>query len=296
MKMKHWLGSLALLVLVFGSVSAQATDETALILERDATQIHYWVAGAEDAPLIVLTHGAGMDHRMFDPQIEPLVDAGYRVLTWDVRGHGLSKPLGDEFTMELAAADLLALLDELAVEQAILVGQSMGGYISQYAYLAQPERVRALAMIGSMSVTQPYSEFEMQALAASQSLLANFPYPALIQITAGRVAELPDVQEYVREAMAQLTHDEFNSIWAGVATAISADGVPNRPLEVPLLITHGANDTSGLIRAKAPAWVAAEPQVTYVVIPAAAHNANQDNAAFFNETLLAWLATVNEKD
>ena len=58
---------------------------------------------------------------------------------------------------------------------------------------------------------------------------------------------------------------------------------------MPLLLTHGDQDATGSIRRQAPWWAAYEPDVRYVVIPDASHNANQDNRAFFNETLRAFL-------
>lgn len=72
------------------------------ILDRSGSEIHYWVTGLEDGPLVAFTHGATMDYRMFDPQVGPVVNAGYRVLTWNVRGHRRSKPIGDAFTAECA--------------------------------------------------------------------------------------------------------------------------------------------------------------------------------------------------
>jgi pimeloyl-ACP methyl ester carboxylesterase len=66
---------------------------------------------------------------MFDAQL-PAVVQSYRVLVWDVRGHGQSQPVGTGFSILLATEDLLAILDEAGYEQAKLVGQSMGSYIA----------------------------------------------------------------------------------------------------------------------------------------------------------------------
>ena len=63
------------------------------VIERAGSRIHAGTDGPDGGPLVALTHGASMDHRMFEPQLEPLTTAGYRVLTWDLRGHGRSKPI-----------------------------------------------------------------------------------------------------------------------------------------------------------------------------------------------------------
>jgi pimeloyl-ACP methyl ester carboxylesterase len=60
---------------------------TQLVLEREGCTLHYWLAGPKDRPLVVLTHGATMDHRMFVAQVAALAPH-HRVLTWDVRGRG----------------------------------------------------------------------------------------------------------------------------------------------------------------------------------------------------------------
>jgi pimeloyl-ACP methyl ester carboxylesterase len=122
------------------------TAITQHVLERVGCTLHYWLTGREDRPLVVLSHGATMDHRMFAAQVAALAPH-YRVLFWDVRGHGLSQPLNEDFSLRQAVADLLALLDHLGYERAALVGHSMGGYISQELAFLQPERVTALVTI-----------------------------------------------------------------------------------------------------------------------------------------------------
>ncbi|MCI0393621.1 MAG: alpha/beta fold hydrolase [Chloroflexi bacterium] len=92
-------------------------------LERNGCPIHYWLSEKEERPLVVLTHGAGADHQMFDAQVTVL-DQHYSVLIWDVRGHGLSRPIGDAFSIHVAVADLLAILDGIGRQQAIFAGQS----------------------------------------------------------------------------------------------------------------------------------------------------------------------------
>lgn len=68
------------------------------VLERAGCPIHYWLTGPEERPLVVFTHGATIDHREFDPQV-PVVAEEYRVLTWDVRSHGQSRPAREAFSI-----------------------------------------------------------------------------------------------------------------------------------------------------------------------------------------------------
>ena len=66
------------------------------IVKRKGCPIHFWLAGEADKPLVIFTHGASADHRMFDAQVSMLAK-DYRVMTWDVRGHGESQPMGEGF-------------------------------------------------------------------------------------------------------------------------------------------------------------------------------------------------------
>jgi 3-oxoadipate enol-lactonase len=261
---------------------------TEYTLERPGCTIHYWLGGREDRPLVALLHGATMDHRMFDSQLEALAEH-YRVLSWDNRGHGASRPLTGNFHLEDCADDLVALLDHLGVEKAVLVGQSMGGMIAQHIYLRAPERVRAIVIIGSVNITFPFAKWEVWALKLSLPLFNLWPYGSFARTVAKSTAIKPEVQKYALETINQLSHEEFLTIWRAVSIAVDEKGIPDHRIRVPLLLTHGDHDNTGSIRKQAPSWAAQEPDVQYVVIPDAGHNANQDNPAFFNRVLLEFL-------
>jgi pimeloyl-ACP methyl ester carboxylesterase len=71
---------------------------TSYVFEYRGCPLHYWLTGPQDAPLVVFTHGADMNHESWDG-IVPLAAQRYRVLTWDVRLHGLSRPGGEPYTV-----------------------------------------------------------------------------------------------------------------------------------------------------------------------------------------------------
>src|SRR5580692_8272444 len=102
-----------------------------------------------DGPVVVLSHGYLMDSSMFGPQVTALAPA-YRVITWDERGFGGTRATGP-FTYWDSASDVLALLDHLGIERAVLGGMSQGGFLSLRAALTAPDRVRALILIDSQA-------------------------------------------------------------------------------------------------------------------------------------------------
>jgi pimeloyl-ACP methyl ester carboxylesterase len=74
---------------------------TAHVLERLGCPLHYWVSGPEGRPLVVFTHGLCVDHRSWQYQALEVAKE-YRVMNWDVRGQGLSQPMGQRFSAALA--------------------------------------------------------------------------------------------------------------------------------------------------------------------------------------------------
>lgn len=264
------------------------TALTEYILKREGYQIHYWVGGQENSPLVALMHGATMDHRMFNAQIEALIPE-YRVLVWDARGHGKSQPIGNEFSLETCAADLLAILDKTGVGKAVIGGQSLGGYITQHVYIAAPHRVKAAIIIGSTPLAKAYSKLDILALKATMPLFKIWPYGHLTKTIARNTATTEPVRNYALQASRQVDHQNFLRIWKAVTLAVDEQGRADFKINVPLLLMHGQHDRTGSIRRDMPRWSETEPCAFYHVIPDAGHNANQDNPAFTNEKILEFL-------
>src|SRR6516225_6439653 len=114
-------------------------------------EISYTDSGGH-GPAVVFSHGYLMDHTMFDAQVAALAPE-YRVITWDERGHGGTTAPGP-FSYWDSARDVLALLDQLGIEEAVLGGMSQGGFLSLRAAMLAPRRVRGLILIDSQAGTE----------------------------------------------------------------------------------------------------------------------------------------------
>jgi pimeloyl-ACP methyl ester carboxylesterase len=233
-----------------------------------------------------------MDHRMFNPQVEALLP-DYRVLVWDARGHGQSQPLGEGFSMERCAADMLAILDHLGVERAVVGGQSLGGYFAQHMYLQAAERVQAMIVIGSTPITKAYNALEVWALKATMPLFNLWPYKNFVRVVARNTTLDDEVRDYALEAIRQIPQEDFLTIWKAVTVAVDGEGKPGVTFDVPLLLVHGESDRTGTIKRDMPEWAAQAPHASYHVIPQAGHNANQDNPAATNRFIREFLASLN---
>lgn len=133
--------------------------------------------GRGDVPAVVLVHGYSVDLRLWDETVPALLEAGFRVVRYDVSGHGRSLVPPSGYTYPDYAADLAELLDRLnvdrpitealAVDSAHVVGLSMGGGIALQFALDYPQRVRSLTLVDSALPGFTYSpEFsrEVEAL------------------------------------------------------------------------------------------------------------------------------------
>ena len=118
---------------------------TGTIEVDDGATLAYDEAGA--GPAVVLIHPGLWDRRTWDDQMASFPRAGYRTIRYDVRGYGASsRPTGAPYSH---VRDLVAIMDGLGVEQAALVGCSMGGAIAIDATLEHPQRVWALAPVAA---------------------------------------------------------------------------------------------------------------------------------------------------
>jgi reactive intermediate/imine deaminase len=117
-------------------------------VEHDGESIYYEVVGEGGVPL-VLSHGAGGNHAVWYQQVAPFA-ADRTVITWDHRGYGRSSDRADRSGPEAATGDLLALLDELGISRADLVGQSMGGWTTVGAVLARPGLARSVVLADTL--------------------------------------------------------------------------------------------------------------------------------------------------
>jgi pimeloyl-ACP methyl ester carboxylesterase len=257
------------------------------IFERLGCQIHYWLTGPIDAPLVVFTHGVSMDHTMFTTQVD--------ALTWDVRGHNKSQPMGDDFSMGLMAEDLTALLDHLGYEQAILVGHSMGGLVSQEFLFRQPERVRALVTIGSFCVTlKPSKVFEI-LMKISPTAINLLPYSFFKWIASRHITATDETRAYVDQVLSRISKQQFVTMWRAVVNCIHLE--PDYRITHPLLITYGQHDNLGFgfIKQQIRAWAKRDTDGHRIAVPSTAHNAHQENPGFFNPLVLEFLEQLPDQ-
>jgi len=108
-------------------------------------EIYYEDVGSHEALPVVLIHGFPFNQAMWQPQIAAL-EIRFRIIAYDLRGHGRSGVGDGQYTLEFYVDDLIGLLDHLKVKKAVLCALSMGGYIALRAVERNPERILGLIL------------------------------------------------------------------------------------------------------------------------------------------------------
>ncbi len=160
-------------------LAVEGVDVEHRYVDARGLRMHVALAGPEGGDPVVLVHGWPQHWWIWRGVIPPLVEAGYRCICPDLRGHGWTEAPPDGYEKEQFATDLLAALDELGVERFKLVGHDWGGFASFLIALREPQRVEKLL---ALSIIHPWLrrrggpvEFAKQLLGASYQFVIASP-------------------------------------------------------------------------------------------------------------------------
>ena len=233
---------------------------------------------------VILSHGYGATRRMWDGQHAALGDR-YRLITWDMRGHGQTVASDDpaQYSTELTVADIQALLSSQGVSRAVVGGLSLGGYMSLAFYLAHPEMVEALVICDSgpgYRNAEARAAWNERAHQRAQNLEARG-----LDAFGGRSREVREALSHHRSAQG-LAHAARGMLAQADSRVI--DGLA--AIRVPTLIIVGDRDEPFL----APCQYMAKkiPGARLEMIAGAGHSSNLDEPAAFDRVLLDFLDSL----
>ncbi len=235
---------------------------------------------------VILSHGFLMDHTMFDAQVEVLKNS-YRVITWDERGFGGTKAVGD-FTYWDSARDVIGLMDHLGLASAVVGGMSQGGFLSLRVALLAPERVKGLILIDTQSGTEAPETIEPY----------NQLHAAWVEHGAGAVQDViagiilgPGTWTEWYAKWATLEPEQFTYAFGCL---MHRDDITERLGEItcPSLIIHGTDDVA-IPLAKAEILRDGLGGPTHLVtIDGGPHAANMTHPEPVNKAIVEFLQTL----
>jgi 3-oxoadipate enol-lactonase len=169
-----------------------------------AIRYHHVVEGSSDVPVLVLADSIGTTLDMWRPQMAQLAGR-FRIVRFDLPGHGGSPAPDGPYTIAGLGRGLIALLDELGIERAHLVGLSIGGMISMWVAAAAPERVDRLALLSTSALLGPPQGWASRAetvlaegmAAITELVVGRWFTPAFVAAHPGLVAEMRAMLESV---------------------------------------------------------------------------------------------------
>ncbi len=245
---------------------------------------------------IVLIHGLGARADRWRRNIGPLADAGYRCVAFDLPGHGLASKDGDFNFSALGCARLVFdLMTELDIERAVLVGTSLGGYIAAHIACSAPDRIAAMALVGTIGIVP-------MGLEARRTLGARFAAVTRDGIERKlRTVMFDDATEVTPQFIEEEwrinngpgAHAAFARIAQYIAERIDDDVVGERlaalPDRPPTAIIWGRDDRAIPLSVGHAARDLLRPEL-YAEIPDAAHAPYFERAEAFNTLLLDFLS------
>ena len=210
---------------------------------RAADGTAYALHGPKDAPMVVLIHGLGLTHAVWDQMI-PALSAQFCVLTYDMLGHGQT-PAQPKPDLAALAAQVARLLDELGRKKAAIVGFSLGGMIARRFAQDYPARTQALGILHS-----PYrrSDAAQAAIVARVDQAQSQGPSATVEAALERWftddfrAQNPAMMDKVRGWVLGNNAATYPDYYRIFALGIDEVVAPNPPISCPALVVTGDED------------------------------------------------------
>jgi len=263
-------------------------------IDANGIKMEYRVDGKEGAPYVTFVTGIANDHTMWDPQI-PELGKEFRLLRYDLRGHGDTRATEGDYSIELLVRDLMSLLTELNIQKTHLVGLGLGGCIAQAAAIEHPLQFHSLAACCCRAQMVP--DFAALWHKLREAVEKN-GIEVIVEPTAQRwfsdefKAAHPQVMQNVRNMIRGTTVLGYMGVTAAFLGLALEERLPQ--IKIPTLYLSGAEDRIG-----GPPELMAElakkvPGAKHRSVPKAAHIANIQNPRGFNAALLEFLKERRE--
>ena len=291
---------------------ATAAAPGARTITADGVQSVIAEAGDPQDPALLLIHGFGGSTFGYRDVMEPLAARGWHVVAIDLPGFGLSeKSWGRDYSHKAQATFALAVLDQLKVDRAVLLGHSMGGNVISWMLALAPERVAGLAYIDA-AVVQPKIGVSSSPSAAAL-LLDVPPIRRLTRIVIRNAFSPATFGELLSSAFA-VKSAVTPTLVAGYAASsllrdwdlallgIIRDGAENALPETIATLSAAASTPPTLILwGRDDSWVpltsgevlrADLPEAEWVVLPGIGHVPFEEDAPAFIAAVGGWLDTL----
>lgn len=261
------------------------------ILQTKKGKVFYWRSESwnDGKDTIFFLHGLTADHSMFDGQIRGFSE-DYNLLTWDTPAHGKSRPFAS-FDFEDTSDYIRSILDKLSVDQVILAGQSLGGFLAQSFIKRYPERVKCFISIDSTPYGSGYySGFDIWILKQVEWMAHLYPFRMMKKAMAKQVSATQKSYENMMQMLSPYNKSELCHLM-GLGYAGFLDDNCELKIPCPVLLILGEKDRTGKVAQYNKAWTR-QTGYSLKIIKNAAHNVNVDKPEEVNECIRRFLSEM----
>ena len=247
--------------------------------------LYYEVIG--EGPALIFTHGASLNYQQWDKQAIKFKD-NYKVITWDVRGHGNSSLPEGPVNPDDFSADLIGLMNYLKIDNAVLCGLSMGGHISLQTAIKYPKRVKGLILIGT-PCSNSFNLYQKITVPINRFCTRLIPKDITAQLMAKALSKYnPDNYQYMIDSFALISPDNWQRLWSAITRMDSKDEL--HKVKCSTLILIGEHDN--LTRSMQSYMHNNISHSELKTIPNAHHGTNLDNPDAVNEEIAQFIEKI----
>lgn len=258
----------------------------------NGVKLHWRESGAGQ-DVVLFIHGFPFHSAMWGPQLEAAPE-GWRFIAPDLRGFGNSEAGSEQFSIDLFADDAIALLDHLNIEQVVVCGLSMGGYVALSIAERYPHRMRAVVLAAtrasSDSAEARKARHELAARTREQGSLAVVDAMMPKMISGATRIQRPEVSDFVR-VMMQTANAE---VMARTLEALAARADYREKLQAincAAMVVRGDQDE--IISREDVDLLARQVRgAKYEMVPNVAHLPNLEAPDVFNKLMNTFLRTL----
>lgn len=265
---------------------------TTQTIKTNGVDTAYRFDGPENGHVVLMSNSLMSNHRMWDWTIPALTDK-YRVLRYDMRGHGASGTTTPPYNMAQLADDVVALMDGLKLKKVHFVGLSMGGMIGQQMGARYADRVHSLTLCNTGSEMAPRSMWDDRLAMAKEKGIAAMVEPTLSRwFTPAFLQRAPQDIEKIKAMIAGTGLEGYT----GCASAVRdmAQSVMLLKIKTPTLIIAGKQDPATTVDHATVLNRLIEGS-KLAVIDQAAHLSNIEQPQAFNKAMREFIDSVDAK-
>jgi 3-oxoadipate enol-lactonase len=261
-----------------------------MLLPLAGRRLYYDLAGPKDAPVVCITHSLASDGGSWVEQVPALLQAGFRVLRLDMRGHGGSDAVAGDYTMSQLAGDVASVIEALDFARVHYIGLSIGGMIGQAFALEYRQKLISALWCDTLPASLPGAADiwapRIKAVREAQSLEPIAEASMDRYLSPAFQAKNPGRWKQLRDTVVGTTPAGYLGCSAAI---LDFDFVPRLPsLTLPVLVVCGEHD-AGTPAAENRRLAGLVPDARYEEIAGMRHFPNVEAPDTFNRIMLGWL-------